>query len=214
MLVSAEHDPRRTGTIWALNLDEPSALITPRMPVTFGRCGSESAALLSEVMGCITPEAIIQRFEAGRQCYIAWAGNDLAAYAWVSFDEEFVSEFNLRIRLLPGEAYIWDCLTFPGFREHRLYSGLLAYVASQLREQELCRVWICTDGENVPSQRGIARAGFSHVADLIVSRVLAMRFVYVQGQPEIPDSLISETRRVFLDNRDNVWLSALSGVHG
>jgi Acetyltransferase (GNAT) family len=212
MLVSAEHDPRRTGTIWASTLNDPPPVITPLLPVTFRQVGPESAPSLAEAMAGMTPEAIMKRLEAGRQCYIASVGNDVAAYAWVSFDEEYVSEFNLRIRLLPGEAYIWNCLTLPGFREQRLYSGLLAYISSQLRTQEVCRIWICTDLENVPSQRGIERAGFHHVADLIVSRVLAMRFVYVQGQPEVPDSLVSETRRVFLDNRDNVWLSALSSV--
>lgn len=214
MLVSANHDPRKTGTIWVLNLDEPSTLITPSLPVSFRPVRLESAAILATAMGSTDPSAILKRFEEGRECYAAWVGEVIAAFGWVSFDEEFVSEFNLRIRLLQGEAYIWNCVTLPAFEGQRLYSGLLVYILSQLREREVCRAWICTDQINLPSQRGIARAGFQHVADLILSRVLAMRFVYVQGQPEVSESLISDSRRVFLDNRDNVWLSALSSMHG
>ena len=163
-------------------------------------------------MGAIDPSVIIKRLDAGRECYAAWVGEVIAAYGWLSFDEEFVSEFNLQIRLMPGEAYIWNCATLPAYSGRRLYSGLLAYMVAELRGRPVHRVWICTDQLNAASQRGIARAGFQHAADLILSRVLAMRFVYVMGQPDVPESLVSETRRVFLDNRDNVWLSALSSA--
>jgi hypothetical protein len=130
----------------------------------------------------------------------------------LSFEEEYIGELNLRLRLLSGEAYIWDCVTMPAFRQQRLYSGLLGYIVAELGAENLCRVWIGADLENLPSQRGIARAGFRPVADMVVARVLAMRLVWVQGRPGVPESLIAEARRAFLDNRDKVWLSALSSI--
>jgi hypothetical protein len=60
----------------------------------------------------------------------------------------------------------------------------------------------------VASQRGIARAGFRYVADLLIVRVLAMRSVWEQGQPDVPESLVAEARRAYLNNRDKVWLAA------
>jgi len=89
---------------------------------------------------------------------------------------------------------------------------LLVSILGELRSEKLCRVWIGADLENVASQRGIARAGFKPVADLLIARVLALRSVWVQGRPDVPDSLVAEARRAFLNNRDKVWLAAVEEV--
>jgi GNAT superfamily N-acetyltransferase len=212
MMVSAENDPRRSGTIWMLDLDEPARLIAPLLPAIFCRVGPESAADLVTAAGQDISAEILKRFENGRRCYAARVEGQLAAYAWVSHDEEFIGELSLRIRLVPGEAYIWDCATVPKFRRQGLYSALLAYIIGELRADGLCRVWIGANLDNIASQRGIANAGFQHVADLVISRVLALRLVWVQAQPGIPDPIIAEARRAFLDDRDKVWLRAVSPV--
>jgi len=206
-MVSAGNDPRPVGRIWTLNLDEPTPAFTPLVPATFGRAGPEAAPALAAAMGGETRE-ILGRFETGRRCYAAWVEGQLAAYGWVSFDEEFIGELSLRLRLLPGEAYIWDCATLPAFRQRRLYSALLVYILGALRAEPLCRVWIGADLDNEASQRGIARAGFRPVADLVMARVSARRLVWVQGRTGVPAGLIAEARRAFLDNRDQAWLAA------
>ena len=210
MMVSADNDPRRSGTIWMINLDEPTPVITPLLPATFCRVGPESVSALVTAAEKYSSAEILKRFENGRRCYAAWVEGKLAAYGWVSPDEEFIGELSLRIRLLPGEAYIWDCATVQNFRQQRLYSALLAYIIGELRAEGLCRVWIGADLDNEASQRGISNAGFHHVADLVVSRVLAMRLVWVQGQAGVPAHIIAEARRAFLDDRDKVWIKALS----
>jgi hypothetical protein len=164
-------------------------------------------------MGRDASAELLNRFNTGRRCYTAWVGDTLAAYGWVSFDEEYIGELNLRVRLLPGEVYIWDCATAPLFRRNRLYSALLSFIIGELCTEQLCRAWIGADLANKPSQQGIARAGFHHVADLVVARVLAMRqVVWVQGQPDVPDQLVAEARRAFLNDRDKVWLNASSSA--
>jgi ribosomal protein S18 acetylase RimI-like enzyme len=210
MMASAENDPRRAGTIWTLNLDEATPVITPLVKATFRRLGPESAPALAAAMGDGALAEVYKRFEAGRSCYAAWVEDQLAAYGWVSFEEEYIGELSLHLRLLPGEAYIWDCATLPAFRQKRLFSALLGYMLAELRAGPLCRVWIGANLDNVASQRGIDRAGFHRVADLVVRRVLALRLVWVQSWPGVPESLVAEARRAFLGNRDDVWLAALS----
>jgi hypothetical protein len=156
------------------------------------------------------PAEVYSRFETGRSCYTAWVEGQIAAYGWVSFTEEMIGELNLRLRLLPGEAYIWDCATLPAFRQKRLFSALLVYMVKELQAEPLCRLWIGADLDNVASQRGIARAGFRRVADLVVARVLGLRQVWVQSWPGVPESVVAEARRAFLGNRDGVWQAALS----
>jgi len=213
MMVSAENDSRRAGTIWAMDLDESAPVdCRPLVPALFFRVQLESALELAEAMGGDVLPEVLKRFETGRRCYAARVDRKLAAYGWVSFDEEFIGELNLRLRLLPGEAYIWNCVTLPAFRQKYLYTALLAHVIGELRNEQFSRVWIGADLDNIPSQRGIARAGFKHVADLVVARVLTLRQVWVQGRPDVPDDLVAEARRVFLDNRDKVWLNARSAL--
>jgi ribosomal protein S18 acetylase RimI-like enzyme len=210
MMVSADNDPRHAGTIWMLNLDEVIPVVTPRVEATFRRVERESASELAVAMGVDASTEILKRFDENRRCYAAWFENKIVTYGWVSLDEEFVGELNLRLRLLKGESYIWDCATLPAYRQRHLYSALLVHILSELRVEGLCRAWIGTDLDNIASQRGIARAGFHHVADLVVERVLALRQVWVQGRPDVPEDLIAEARRAFLNDRDKVWLNAIS----
>ncbi len=212
MRTPPENDPRKAGTIWGLNLDEPTPEVEPGVAATFCQIGPESAPALAAAMGPGSLAEIHRRFESGRQCYAAWVGKALVSYGWVSLDEELVGELSLRLRLLLGEAYIWDCATLPAFRRQGLYSALLAYTLKELRAQPLCRVWIGANLDNLASQRGIARAGFHRVADLMVERVLPVRLVWAQGSPGVPDSWVAEVRRAFLGNRDQVWREALAST--
>ena len=210
MMASADNDPRRSGTIWMMNLDEPRPAIKPLVPATFRRIGPEGIPALLAAAGRDISTEILNRFENGRRCYTAWVDGQLAAYGWVSQNEEYIGELSLRIKLVPGEAYIWDCVTIPAFRHRHLYSSLLVHIVDELQGENLCRAWIGANQDNEVSQRGIANAGFHHVADLGISRVLALRQVWVRELPGVPDYVISEVRRVFLEDRDKVWLKALS----
>jgi ribosomal protein S18 acetylase RimI-like enzyme len=214
MMASADNDPRRSGTIWMTNLDEPRPVITPLVPAAFCRVGPEAVPALVTAAGRDISDELMKRFEKGRRCYAAWVDGKIAAYGWVSPNEEYIGELSLRVKLVPGEAYIWDCATVPAFRHRHVYSALLVYIVGELRAEGLCRVWIGADLDNEASQHGIANAGFRHVADLGISRVLAMRMVWVEGRPGVPDHILAEARRAFLEDRDKVWLKALSSPAG
>ncbi len=214
MLASADLDPRKAGTIWAINLGKDMPLIAPGCSATFRRILPEAADTLAQAMGPGSRDEICRRFTAGKHCYAAWMGDEIVTYGWVSFNEEMVGELNLRLRLIPGEAYIWDCATLPAYRNLHLYSALLSYILHDLEEnQPVCRAWIGANLDNTASQRGIARAGFHHVGNLQVERVLAMRMVWVQKDPDIPESWVTEAKRLYLDNRDNIWLEAIAHMH-
>jgi ribosomal protein S18 acetylase RimI-like enzyme len=210
-MVSAENDPRPAGTIWVFALDHPAPLIKPLIDASFTRVGSESANELAEVMS-LTSTEVLRRFEGERRCYAARVDGKIVSYGWVSFHEEFVGELNLRLKLLSEEAYIWDCATLPDFRRNHLYSALLTFVIEDLGTEQLKRAWIGTDLNNIASQRGIARAGFQYVADLVIEHVQALRQVWLQARSDVPVSLVVEARRVFLNNRDKIWPNALTST--
>src|SRR5256714_4700081 len=159
-------DPSRTnvqhiGTFWILELDRPlPPAVVPRVPATFMRIGPEVAGELAQAIGLDDPAIILQRFATERHCYAAMVDGKLAAYGWVTFDEEAIGELGQRFRLKTGEAYIWDCVTLPAYSRQHLYSALLFYIVSELQASGLCRAWIGADTDNLVSQRGMALAGF------------------------------------------------------
>jgi GNAT superfamily N-acetyltransferase len=208
---TAESDLRQPGTLWVRHLDWPlPENVVPRVPATFRCLGPEAIESLAQIMQLDDPATIQQRLASGKRCYAAHVADVLAAYGWVSWNEEDIGEIGLRLRLMPGEAYIWDCATAPPYRRLRLYTALLVHMVDQLRADGLCRVWIGVDGGNVASQQGIALAGFRPVADLVVKRVLAMRLVRVRGRVGAPEAVVNDARRALLGDRERVWQTAPS----
>jgi GNAT superfamily N-acetyltransferase len=203
---SSSNVPQRVGTIWTHDLQGSLAGITLQVSPIFRAAGPEIASQLAN------PD-LARRFAAGRRCYAAWVEDQLAAYGWVSFGTEYVGELGLTIRLFPCEAYIWDCYTFPAFRGKHLYAALLVHILQELRVENRCRVWIGADFENIPSQRGIDRAGFQRIADVLIHPVNALRLAWAQGYPDVLQSLVDEACRVFLDNRNRIWLDPLPAAN-
>ncbi len=203
-----ETGAQHLGILWMLKLDR--SLPTgpePLVPATFMRVGPEIARELAQAMGLDEAAMVLQRFARGRHCYIARVEGKLVTYGWVTFDEEGIGEIGLRIRLKAGEAYIWDCATLPAYRGLRLYPALLVHILGELYAAGLQRVWIGTDADNLPSQSGVALVGFLPVADVMLTRVLALRRPWVRGRPGVPEQDVMDARYALLG--DSAWLAAL-----
>ena len=211
MMPASENGPQTLGTLWMLNLegfslDGPA----PRVTVTSQRAGPEAAPLLAQAMGFEDPAEVLQRFAGGKRCYICNVEGVLATYGWVTFDEELIEELHLRIRMAPGEAYIWNCATLPAYRGLRLYPTLLGYMVNELRAEGLQRIWIGADADNLPSQKGMVLAGFQPVVDMVRDRALALRMTWVRGRPGVPEKFVEDARRALLGERYEAWRTALS----
>ena len=121
-----------------LRLDQPTPVIQPLVEARFGRLVQNLPRVPGRGSRGIRPAAYLsaapwRRISAGGSrpggaVMPPGLASVLAAYGWVSFGEEFVGELGLHLKLLPGEAYIWDCVTVPAFRQKHLYSALLGYI--------------------------------------------------------------------------------------
>jgi hypothetical protein len=213
MPTTLEPTPKHVGTLWLLDPSEPSLIApVPRVEVHFQCVGSESALLIAQAMGLGRPEGVFKRFDEGKRCYIGNVDGVLATYGWVTFDKELIGELSMHIRLLPGEAYIWDCATLPEYRGLRLYPSLLWYIVEELRSQGLRRLWIGADADNLPSQVGMRLCGFQPVADLVLDYALAFHAFWIRGHAGAPEQHVEDARRALLGGRHKAWLAALSSV--
>ena len=202
------------GTFWTLDLDQPLPPgPAPRVPVVFMRAGPEVAQELARAMDLDGPVLVLQRFDRGRHCYIGRIDGTLVTYGWVTFDEEDIGELGLSIRLKAGEAYVWNCATLPAYRGQRLYAALLAHIIGELHRQDLHRIWIGADSDNLPSQSGIALAGFHPVGDVVINPGQTMRRVWLRGLPGVPQQLVMDLHYALIGELEEVWLSASSFEH-
>ena len=214
MTQPAEADVLPQGTLWTLDLDQPLPPgPVPRVPVVFMRAGPEVAQELARAMDLDDPELVLQRFDNGRYCYAGRVEGMLVTYGWVTFDEEDIGELGLSIRLKAEEAYIWNCATLPAYRGQRLYPALLAHVVRELSRQGLHRVWIGTDTDNLPSQSGMALAGFQPVGDVFISLALATRHTWMRGRHGVPEQLVMDIRHALFGEHEEIWLAASSSEH-
>ncbi|HZU70741.1 MAG TPA: GNAT family N-acetyltransferase [Ktedonobacteraceae bacterium] len=201
------------GTFWQMSLaSSPAVEISPRVPANFKQVGAEETPALAQAMGNTETTEVLRRFSTGRRCYAAMVGNVLAAYGWVSLEEEEIGELHLHIRLARGEAYIWDCATIPAYRGQRLYPALLTYIARQLQSEGLSRIWIGADSDNYASQTGMALAGFQPIADIVDTCVLALRRLWLRGRPGVPEDLVADIRRMVYGDRAFAWQEAASHI--
>jgi ribosomal protein S18 acetylase RimI-like enzyme len=189
---------RLVGTMWLLDLKQQTpndVAVTPGTVVTFQRAGSETATLVAEAMGLDDPAPVLERFAAGRSCYVGWVDGAIATYGWVSIGKEWISELGLHFELASDDAYIWDCGTLPAYRGRGLYPALLRHIALQLHTEGLHRVWIGADTENVASQKGFMRSGFSPIADVFLAPAPGPNRFYMQGRDGVPGGLVEYIRR-------------------
>jgi GNAT superfamily N-acetyltransferase len=147
-------------------------------------------------MGLDGPGPVLERFAGERRCYVVRIEGSIVSYGWVSTREEWVSELSLHIRLLPGDAYIWDCATLSDYRGQGLYPALLLYILGELRAEGLDRAWIGADTGSVASQKGIIRAGFHPIADFFP--VPSAEHFRVTGRPGAAKELVRDARDALL----------------
>lgn len=206
--------PQPVGTIWRMVLTDAPPPAESLLPAHYGRLGPEATDELALAMGLADASEVRRRFEGGRHCHAAWVDDALAAYGWISFEEEDVGGLGLHLRLRPDEAYIWDCATAPGFRRQGLYAALLGRMTAALLALGLRQVWIGADYANQPSQAGILKAGFTAVGDLVVPPALpgdGQRRASLRGRPGIAPEMLAEARRVFMGDAEEVWLPGPKG---
>ncbi|HEX2211119.1 MAG TPA: GNAT family N-acetyltransferase [Longimicrobium sp.] len=124
----------------------------------------ESADFLSALQGR-PAEEMARRMAAGHRAYVAWRGEEPAAWGWVATRTAEIGELGAVFSLPPGERYLWNFVTRPAHRGMGIYPRLLdAIVRAEPAEAE--RFWIAYAPENHASGSGIRKAGFATVAEL------------------------------------------------
>lgn len=115
----------------------------------------------------LSQQEIDDRFQTGKHLYIAFISEMPVAYGWVATREVNFPHFQFSFRIPPRNCYLWDFLTLPEWRGRGIYPHLLQTIIRQ--EALVDRFWIGYEPGNEASARGICKAGFHMVTELVIA---------------------------------------------
>jgi GNAT superfamily N-acetyltransferase len=114
----------------------------------------------------LSEDRVVARYQDRNALYAAFLGDQPAGYGWLALQVGRVDELRLTFVLSRTDIYLWDFVTLPAFRGRGVYPQLLQAIVRA--EESAGRFWIGYEGHNHASARGIQKAGFQIVGDLIV----------------------------------------------
>jgi hypothetical protein len=135
---------------------------------------------------------VAPRLERGCRCFVRPRPEAVAAYAWLSTGAEWIGELGLELRLRPGEAYVWNCVTLPAHRRRGHFRALLLHVTAEMRRESLARLWIGSAGGG--GEAALAGAGFSPVLRIRGLDLPGLRWLCVRGAAGADPALVTAAR--------------------
>jgi hypothetical protein len=121
------------------------------------------------------PEEIRLRFNRRDTCYGFYSNDILAVVGWSS--NGFLELDHGVVFPCPSEIALFDFVTLPEFRGRGLYTGALRHLVKNIDTPGVRSAYIAVDPDNVPSVKGIRRAGFNPIHRIRRKRVLGLTFV-------------------------------------
>lgn len=103
--------------------------------------------------------------------FIAKNDDGIQHISWIYYHEHH----NRLLSLGKNEAEIKYCLTLPAFRGREIYPAVIRDVTRDLRAHNVSRIFMCVRCNNLPSIRGIEKAGFRKVAKFRFVRILGVQ---------------------------------------
>lgn len=209
----------RRGTLWMADLKalRSRTSFSSRVPATFAQVQAERMGqVLAAVsqMDPITPGALRRRLDSGSRCYGAWLGESVVSYGWLTFGPEWVGEFERELQIPAGDAYVWDCATLPDYRRMGLFSGLLAFMVSDLLHEELEHLWIISVISAPAIARSLRAAGFQPVANLTYLRVFNLCSLLMRPASDTASEHFAAARQVFAGGNEVAYGTLLVSKSG
>ena len=113
----------------------------------------------------------MDRFENGDHCFLILDGTKIAHTSWLTFRDIFITENNKLFKIKPNEACIYDVSTEVEYRSLGLYTNMLNRIIIYCKFSGVKKCYIYSEANNVPSIKGIIKAGFENDVETYKNRL-------------------------------------------
>jgi GNAT superfamily N-acetyltransferase len=160
--ISLHPHPATTMSFATRHRDDPMPDFAPLSGLVFRR--EHDARVMAALQGRDVAH-MRARFADGNRAYVATLDGEPAAWGWIATLTATIGELAATFAIPAGHRYLWNFVTRPEHRGRGIYPRLLEHILrEEARESE--RFWIAYAPENRASAKGIARSGFTAVAEL------------------------------------------------
>jgi GNAT superfamily N-acetyltransferase len=144
-----------------------ASFITQHKPLTF-----DDLVQLGYEKALAFPEDIRRRYSRGDSCHGFFHSGQLVTLGWSGAN---YMELNLGETLhCPSAWGLFDFVTMPAFQSRGFYTDALRQLALLAHGNGLDSIWIAVHPANIPSRKGIERAGFRAARKISKRRMLGI----------------------------------------
>ncbi len=164
----------RYQTIILYDVDlKDRATCSPRAgELSFRKIGGAGDRYFGELLHAFPGNDFDERIkEPSGEGYMAFYGEKIAGYAWITYKEFYMDELNYAYPLREDEFFIYDCFVSPEFRGRGIYPAMLQAILRDYRvEGAYRRACIGVSSANRGSRRGVIKAGFREYSRITYRR--------------------------------------------
>jgi hypothetical protein len=120
-------------------------------------------------------------------------------YGWLSSKSEWIGELELEIGLLPGEAYIWNCVTLARHRRKGVFRSVVTSIVGQAHKEGLARLWIASIFG--VGGKTIQQAGFQPALRFDCANRLGLHWLRVRPAEGVSPDLLASAREAMAVKR-------------
>jgi GNAT superfamily N-acetyltransferase len=142
------------------SLAEPIKEVIPRIKVNIRQATIDDLVKLKDMVDTEKYTRFQQRLDQGNICFLALDEDKVAAFSWISFHNEYLTESRIEVKLKDKEAYFFDTFVDPVYRNNGLQAAMIPARLKYLRELGFEKVIGLVDDDNSYSLKALASAGY------------------------------------------------------
>ena len=131
----------------------------------------EALAELRKTNDYFAIELYWDQFNDVKDCYLGYLDDRLVHISWVFFHNDNNKYFPLKTE----EAMVGPCLTYPAARGKGVYPNIIKYICHELKLSDINKVYMVVEKDNIPSIKGIERAGLIRCGEIDGSVILTVK---------------------------------------
>ena len=114
-----------------------------------------------------------KRFNRGDHCFAVLDGDRIISYFWAQFGLRDICELHLKFELSSSWTWMYNAITVKAARGQELYPNLIRHMAKALSQSGIEECFIDVDPKNIPSIRGLEKAGCKRVVEIRMRKVFS-----------------------------------------
>jgi ribosomal protein S18 acetylase RimI-like enzyme len=166
----------RTEIIYECSLERSFQEVDPKIKVTIRAAVEDDIEKFKGIVNERKIELFRERFKKDRICFIALDKIKIAYFGWISFEDEYETNCQIRVKVKDKEAYWFDCYTVPEYRHNGLHSAITIKALLYLKGEGCKKVLTLVLNNNTYSRKAFRKVGFKEKKIVTLIKIFNLKY--------------------------------------